>query len=150
MILPDLNILLYAYNPHARDHHPAREWWTSALHGQEIIGLPNEVILGFVRIATTPRLGAACVPLKAARRVVQGWLEHPGTRVLLPREDHASRVMALMTQAGLSGVHASDASLAVYAIEHRATLYTNDADFARFPDLEWANPLPPPSARQKN
>ena len=31
--------------------------------------------------------------------------------------------------------------LAAYAIEHRARLYTNDADFSRFPGLEWENPL---------
>jgi predicted nucleic acid-binding protein len=34
-----------------------------------------------------------------------------------------------------------DAALAALAVEHGATLYTTDRDFARFTDLEWANPL---------
>lgn len=43
-----------------------------------------------------------------------------------------------------SGVIASDAVLAVYTISHRAVLRTNDADFSRFPGLQWRNPLSPP------
>jgi predicted nucleic acid-binding protein len=33
--------------------------------------------------------------------------------------------------------------LALYAISHRAVLQTNDADFSRFPGLQWRNPLAP-------
>lgn len=35
----------------------------------------------------------------------------------------------------------TDAQLAALAIEHRATLHSNDTDFARFAGLSWANPL---------
>ncbi|MBE2181153.1 MAG: PIN domain-containing protein [Chthoniobacterales bacterium] len=141
MILPDLNLLLYAYNPFAPQHEAARNWWQSSLRGGEIIGLPHEITLGFVRIATHPRLGNAAVPLASAKNVVLGWLSHPSTRVLLPGEDHAAKVFDLMGRAGASGALTSDASLAVHAIENRATLCTNDADFARFPSLDWRNPL---------
>lgn len=143
MILPDLNILLYAYNPFAAHHAPARKWWEDTLAGKEIIGLPNEVTLGFVRIATHPKLGSAIVPMKAAKQVVLGWLSHPGVRVLLPREDHTTKVIDLMERAGVSGALTLDASLAVHAIENRATLCSNDADFSRFPGLDWKNPLLP-------
>lgn len=141
MILPDLNILLCAYNPHATHHARARKWWEAVLAGDEIIGLPNEVTLGFVRIATHPTLGRAAVPLPAAKKVVLGWLSHPRVRILLPREDHAAKVIDLMQCVGASGALASDASLAVHAMENRATLCSNDADFARFPGLDWKNPL---------
>ena len=141
MILPDLNLLLYAYNPYVPQHAPAKEWWESALNGEELIGLPHEVMLGFVRIATNPKLGAARVPFESARRVVDCWLATSLTRPLLPREDHTQRVFALLAQSGASGQVTSDASLAVYAIEHRATLCSNDGDFARFPGLNWHNPL---------
>lgn len=46
-----------------------------------------------------------------------------------------------MTSAMASGAILSDAILAAYAIENRATLYTNDGDFSRFPELKWKNPL---------
>jgi predicted nucleic acid-binding protein len=111
------------------------------LCGGEIIGLPHEIALGFVRIATHPRLGSAVVPVETAKRVVLGWFEQPGVRFLLPKEDHASKVLDLMQRAGVSGALTSDASLAVHAIEYRATLCTNDSDFARFSDLNWKNPL---------
>jgi predicted nucleic acid-binding protein len=34
-----------------------------------------------------------------------------------------------------------DAALAALAIEHGATLYTTDRDFARFAELRWTNPV---------
>ena len=141
MILPDLNLLLYAYNPFTPQHDRARAWWESALNGCELIGLPHEVTLGFVRIATNPRLGASAVSLAVARDVLNTWMEAPPIRVLLPKETHVMQVCKLMEQCKCSGALTSDASLAVYAIENRALLCSNDADFARFPGLEWANPL---------
>lgn len=141
MILPDLNVLLYAYNAQAPQHGRAREWWETTLNGRELIGLPHEVSLGFVRIATNPRLGQCAVSLVAARAVVDSWLGAPPVRILLPKEDHTQRVCDLMARSQCSGALASDASLAVYAIENRAMLCTNDADFARFPGLDWKNPL---------
>jgi toxin-antitoxin system PIN domain toxin len=141
MILPDLNLLLYAYNPHAPQHPLASKWWEGVMNGDELIGLPHEVSFGFIRIATNPRLGRAAVPLAEARSVVEGWLELPQTRVLIPGARHFGRVMELMTQAMASGAVLSDAILAAYAIEHRARLYTNDADFSRFSGLDWTNPL---------
>ena len=141
MILPDLNLLLYAYNPHAPQHLRAKQWWESEINGRELIGLPHEVPLGFVRIATNPRLGQSVVPLAAAKAVVESWSKIPVVRVLLPQEDHVLKVMSLMERSATSGQLASDASLAVYAIESRAILCSNDSDFARFPGLTWKNPL---------
>ena len=141
MILPDLNLLLYAYNPHVPQHDAARRWWESVMNGDELIGLPFEVAFGFIRVATNPRLGAARVALADARRVVEGWLELPQTRTLTPRALHFTRVMDLMTAAMAAGPVLSDAILAAYAIQCQAKLFTNDGDFSRFPGLDWANPL---------
>lgn len=144
MIVPDINLLLYAYNPHAPQHEAALTWWKEVLNGEELIGLPNEVAFGFLRIATHPRMGPAAVPLRQAREVVEGWLAQPNLRVLAPAPDHIVQVMDLLTAARASGAIVSDAVLAVYAITHRAVLHTNDADFSRFPGLQWRNPLTPP------
>ncbi len=141
MILPDLNLLLYAYNPHVPQHQKAAEWWSGVMKGEELIGLPNEVCLGFVRIATNSRLGAAAVSLSRARAVVAGWLQLPQVRVLVPAPNHFGQVMDLMAGAMGSGALVSDAVLAAYAIQNRATLYSNDADFSRFAGLTWRNPL---------
>lgn len=141
MILPDLNLLLYAYNPHVPQYERACAWWERVLNGDELIGLPHEMLFGFLRIATHPRLGGAAVSLQAARTVVESWLEVPQARVLLPGARHFARVLDLLHQAQARGALVSDAILAAYALEHRACLYTNDTDFARFAGLNWKNPL---------
>jgi predicted nucleic acid-binding protein len=46
-----------------------------------------------------------------------------------------------MTGAMGSGALVPDAALAAYAIQNRATLHSNDADFSRFAGLSWKNPL---------
>lgn len=141
MTLPDINLLLYAYNPHVRQHEAARIWWEETLNGDELVVLPYEVVFGFIRIATNRRLGAAAVSVPRARGVVEAWLELPHVRSITPSAQHFSRVMDLMQTAMASGAVLSDAVLAAYAIEHRACLCSNDADFARFDGLEWTNPL---------
>lgn len=37
MILPDLNILLYAYNPHMPQHATAHQWWEKMVNGDELV-----------------------------------------------------------------------------------------------------------------
>lgn len=141
MILPDLNLLLYAYNPNMPQHDAAKRWWEGAMNGDELIGMPFEVAFGFIRIATNPRLGGARVALADARSLVESWLQLPQLRTLTPSALHFSRTMDLMASAMAVGPVLSDAILAAYAIENRARLFTNDGDFARFPGLDWTNPL---------
>lgn len=141
MILPDINLLLYAYNRQAPQHELARDWWESVLNGRELIGIPHEVALGFVRIATNPRMGAMAISLVDASAVVTSWGTASVCRTLLPEVDHVAKVSKLLQRSGASGQLTSDASLAVYAMDARATLCSNDTDFARFPGLVWENPL---------
>ena len=41
----------------------------------------------------------------------------------------------------LTGPLVADAHLAALAIEHGVTLYSTDADFSRFGEIRWVNPL---------
>ena len=104
MILPDINLLICAYNAHMLQHPAAMRWWEATMNGDELIGLPQEVPLGFLRIATHPRLGAARVPLESAEETIRTWLSLPVCRVLLPTEGHALRVVDLMKRARLRGI----------------------------------------------
>jgi len=47
----------------------------------------------------------------------------------------------LLLPLGTGGNLISDAHLAALAIEHGAELCSSDADFSRFPQLRWRNPL---------
>jgi predicted nucleic acid-binding protein len=47
----------------------------------------------------------------------------------------------LLRQTQSTGNLIQDAHLALLAIERGATLCSTDADFSRFPNLRWPNPL---------
>lgn len=42
MILPDINLLLYAHNLEVPQHARAKDWWETTLNGNELIGLPTK------------------------------------------------------------------------------------------------------------
>ena len=46
MIVPDLNLLIYAVNEESPLHQTARTWWESVMNGAEGIGLPWVVTRG--------------------------------------------------------------------------------------------------------
>lgn len=56
MIVPDLNVLIYAVNGASVPHRKASVWWESCMNGTERIGLPWVVILGFLRLTTSQRI----------------------------------------------------------------------------------------------
>ncbi|MBD3854890.1 MAG: PIN domain-containing protein, partial [Acidobacteria bacterium] len=72
---------------------------------------------------------------------VRSWFEQPQARVLVPGPRHLDILTEIMSAAGASGRLTTDAHLAAMAIENQAELYSNDADFSRFPGLRWINPL---------
>lgn len=141
MILPDLNLLLYAYNSQAPQHKKAMAWWENVINSKQAILLPYEILFGFIRIATNKRLGETCVSLKQAKITVDTWLNMPHTKIITPDQDHYSRVLNLMFESKSQGALLSDAILASYAIKHCATLCSNDDDFRRFTGLIYFNPI---------
>lgn len=148
MIVPDLNLLLYAHDSACPHHAAARRWWEATLNGSRDVGLPWAVSLGFVRLTTHPRVMRA--PLEGAdvAAIVSGWHARPCVRPIEPGPRHLVILSELLGAAGVAGSRTTDAHLAALVIEHRATLFTNDRDFGRFPGLQWVNPLalvPPPS-----
>ncbi len=56
MIVPDINLLLYAYDSDSPFHSKAAAWWQRCLSGTESVGLAQVVIFGFVRIGTSGRV----------------------------------------------------------------------------------------------
>lgn len=141
MILPDVNLLIYAYNVSAPHHARAREWWETALSGTGGVALPWAVMLGFVRIGTHPRVFAPPMHHRDAISHVQSWLARPRVRILEPGPRHVDLLEQMLDAAGVAGALTTDAHLAALAIESQCELHSNDADFSRFPGLRWRNPL---------
>ena len=141
MILPDVNLLLYAYNGDAEQHEAAVGWLESVLAGSEPIGLTWTTILGFLRMGTHPRMFPNPMTVEEATSVVNGWLQHPAVVVLASGDRHWEILQQMIVTGKVSGPLITDAHLAATAVEHGAVLFTTDRDFARFPGLRWQNPL---------
>jgi hypothetical protein len=141
MIVPDVNLLLYAHDTTSPFHRPAAAWWQSCLRGDEPVGLAHVVMFGFVRVATSARAFHRPLAASDAARYVRSWLEQPVTQVLVPGPAHAGQVLTLLDQLGTAGNLVTDAQIAALAIEHDAVVHTSDADFIRFPGLRWHNPV---------
>ena len=141
MIVPDINLLVHAYNSDSPDHARARKWWEDLLNGTQTIGLAWVVILGFVRIATHRQILTQPLPVGVACSRARGWLARPYVSILHPGERHAEILFGLLEAVGTGGNLTTDAHLAALAIEHQAELHSTDADFHRFPGLRWLNPV---------
>lgn len=141
MKVVDLNLLLYGINRDSVHHGAARSWLEATFSSGEAVGLPWVVILGFLRIATNPRILPAPLDVREAIAVVDGWLALP--HVVVPEEgrEHWTLLRALLDEAGAAGNLTTDAHLAALTIGHGAELFTADADFGRFRGLRWRNPL---------
>jgi hypothetical protein len=141
VILPDVNLLVYAYNRDAPGHAIAREWWEDLLNGDTPVRLAWTVSLGFVRLMT--HRDVLLVPMHPAHALahVRAWLARPQVEPLDPGPRHVEILERLLQELGVGGNLTTDAHLAALAIEHQCELHSNDGDFARFPGLRWRNPL---------
>jgi toxin-antitoxin system PIN domain toxin len=140
MKLVDLNVLLYAVNRDAAHHSRVLAWWEDALGSGEPIGLAWVVVLGFLRLATNPRVFPRPLTSDQALDRVEAWLAHPSTRLVRETDEQWRILRELLRETGTSGNLTTDAHLASLAIALGATLASCDADFARFPRVRWENP----------
>jgi len=141
MIVPDINLLLYAYDAASRFHAKGSAWWQGCLSGSESVGFPRVVLFGFVRIATNPRaFQHPMTPAEAASHV-RSWLAQPCAQVLDSGPRHIEHVLQLLESVGTAGNLVTDAQIAAVVLAHGAVLHTSDTDFMRFPGLRWFNPL---------
>jgi toxin-antitoxin system PIN domain toxin len=141
VIIPDINLLVYAYNSDAPFHGESKVWWEDCLSGRMTVSLPWVVMLGFVRIMSSHVVLTAPMEPGEAVAHVRSWLARPQTQVLVPGPRHLEILGAIMSSANAAGRLTTDAHLAALAIETQSELHSNDVDFARFPGLRWVNPL---------
>jgi toxin-antitoxin system PIN domain toxin len=140
MKVVDLNLLLYTINSDAKHHEPALRWWEAAINGDEPIGLPWVVLLGFLRITTNTAIFPHPLDVEAASAKVGAWLALATTRIVREKDAHWDVLRSLLAESGAAGNLTTDAHLAALAITHGAVLVSFDGDFARFKGLRWENP----------
>ena len=141
MILVDANLLLFAYQPRAREHEASRRWLESALSSPEPVGFAWVSLLAFLRISTDARVLRSPLSMGDAILAVDAWLRQPQVIFLQPEERHWEIFKGLLGAGQVRSRLVMDAHLAALAIEHGAVLHTHDRDFARFPGLRTVDPL---------
>jgi toxin-antitoxin system PIN domain toxin len=147
MLLPDVNVLIYAHRQDADEHAAYAAWLRRLVEGREPFGMSEMVLVGFLRIVTNARAFQRPTPTDVALSFVDQIVARPGCRLLRPGERHFEIFRGLCQATGATGALIADLQHAALAIEHGCEWVTNDADFARIPDLRWRHPLRTESAR---
>jgi toxin-antitoxin system PIN domain toxin len=143
VILPDVNVLVYAFRREAPEHERYAAWLAGVVGGDEEFALHDIPLLGLVRIVTNPRIMRDAAPTSVALEFVQRLIDAPRSRWLSAGSHTWARLAALaMHDRSVSGNLVPDAYLASVALTHGCRLATADRGFARFPGLNWFDPAP--------
>ena len=142
MIVPDLDLLIFAYNEGSEFHQGASAWWAGLVNGTDPVGLPWHVSDGFIRQMSNPRvMNRPGTPAEAAQ-VVAGWLGNEHIIALNPGPRYLKILERILAATEATTRLVPDATIAALALENSAEVHTNNArDFQRFPGLLWRNPL---------
>jgi len=141
VILPDVNVLLYAFRDDSVDHARYRGWLDEVVNGDEAYGMSPQVLSSVVRIATHSRIYTSPSRLEEALSFARVLLEQPTCTVVQPGPRHFSLFEDLCRRAAATGNLVQDAWLAALAVEHGCEWISTDGDYARFPGLRWRRPL---------
>lgn len=141
MILPDVNVLVYAHRPDAGRHEEFRGWLEKVVRGPAAYGMSDLVLSGFVRVVTHPRVFVRPTPLAEALAFVEAVRNRENRVPVTPGPRHWRIFRSLCEKAGVRGNLVPDAWLAALAIESGSDWITTDRDFARFPGLRMRHPL---------
>lgn len=141
MILPDVNILVYAFRSDAAGHDVVTSWLDRLLAGPEPFAVADVVLSGFYRVVTNPRMTTEKVAREQALEAAHGLRMHPRAVVLQPSLRQWELFIDLCRQVSATGNLVPDAYIASLAIANGCQLATNDRDFRRFRGLRTINPL---------
>lgn len=141
MILPDVNVLVYAHRQDSVRHLDYRDWLHRTLASDTAFGISDLVLSGFLRVVTHPRVFGDPTPLDVAMEYAASVRNHPNAVTLAPGDRHWEIFQRLCQEVSARGNLIADAYLAAIAIETGAEWITTDRDYARFSGLRWRHPL---------
>ncbi|HEX3799783.1 MAG TPA: type II toxin-antitoxin system VapC family toxin [Verrucomicrobiae bacterium] len=141
MILPDVNVLVYANRVDARDHLRYRSWLEGVVQNGQLYGLSDFVLSAFLRLVTNPRIFQVPTAIDRALDFTKQIREQTNCRVIVPGVRHWQIFTTLCRDTPAVGNLVPDAWLAALAIESGCELITTDRDFKKFPGLRSKHPL---------
>jgi toxin-antitoxin system PIN domain toxin len=141
MILPDVNVLVYAHREDAVDHTSYRQWLEGILQSGQPYGISDVVLSGFLRIVTHPRIFTPPSPIRSALEFARQVREQPDCHPIVPGSRHWQIFTGLCQSLSAAGNLIPDAWFAALAIESDCEWITTDHDYKLFPGLHWRHPL---------
>jgi uncharacterized protein len=132
MLMPDVNVLVYAHRQDEVWHEDYARWLTEVVNGTEPFALSVLVAVGFIRIVTNPRIFKDPTPLPVALAVIEQLASHPRCRLATPGVGHLDDVVRLCRAVGATGKLVADAQHAALAIAEGCTWVSRDADLVAF------------------
>jgi uncharacterized protein len=141
MILPDVNVLVYAYMEEVPDHSRFRAWLEELVNSREPFGISDLVLSGFLRVVTHRRVFRTPSPIERAFAFASTLRGYPNCVPITPGARHWEIFGELCRAAQARGNLIPDAFLAALAIESGSEWISTDQDFARFKGLRFRHPL---------
>jgi len=141
VVLPDVNVLVYAHRDDADGHADYREWLERVINGDEAYGISELVLSGFIRIVTHPRVFRSPTAVAEALAFAEQVRAQPNCVRVEPGVRHWQIFDRLCRESGARGNLVPDAYLAAMAIESGCEWITTDRDYSRFDGLRWRHPL---------
>lgn len=140
MILPDVNVLVYAFRADAPLHEASRSWLRRVIEAPSRFGMSPLVLSAVIRVTTNARAYEPPSAPDDAIGYCEDLLGQPHCQQVDPGPRHWNIFNGLCTATGTMGPRVTDAWFAALAIEWGCEWITFDRGFARFPGLKWSIP----------
>jgi uncharacterized protein len=141
VLIPDVNVLIYAHRAEAPDHPRYAEWLRTLAEGDEPYAVSDLGCSAFVRIVTNPKIWEEPTSLDDAFSFVTELRGRSNARPLTHGPGSWDIFVRLCTAARARGKLVADAYHAALAIEHGCEFLSADGDFSRFTGLRVRHPL---------
>jgi hypothetical protein len=141
----DANVLLYASDDGSPYRDRAMHALERAATGSTIVYLFWPVLMAYLRVATHPSVFGRPVSPLQARENIGSLVDRP--HVVTPGEQEGfwSVFEQVATEADVRGTLVPDAHLVALMVQHGVTtLWSNDRDYRRFPQIDVVDPLEGP------
>ncbi len=136
MVLPDVNILVYAFRPDTERHAPAFSWLRETLDTPSAFGLSDIAASGFLRVVTHPGIFRNPDNIGSALAFIETIMNRPNCVVVRPGPRHWEIFQRLCRDSRAKGNLVPDAFFAALAMEHGCEWVTTDRDYSRFSGLK--------------
>jgi toxin-antitoxin system PIN domain toxin len=140
MILPDVNVLIYAFRKGAEQHALCQRWLRAVISSEAAFGISPLALAAVIRVTTDRRIFAEPSTIEEAVGFAEDLMSRQNCQIIEPGARHWQIFAELCARTSTTGRRVTDAWYAALAIEWGCEWITFDRDYARFPGLKWRTP----------